>query len=238
MAETLFTTTTENLDKARFEEVFKIFDKNNNGVLSLSEIYGAVMKLYPHLAENKSAIMQAYKSADISKDGLVDFKEFERLIYHLNYDELLMICKKIDKNNDNLINFVEFKKGLALMGLIVSSDRKLKEKFDEIDANNDGYITFNEFCTYGTKIKLIPNIPQDDQDAKDAQVTLETQETQNTQKTRKSRKNKLRILTKLIDFILVKIKKFSSVLLTEKPGDRLLVHEQHYTSSPHVTATN
>ncbi|RIA84017.1 hypothetical protein C1645_742649 [Glomus cerebriforme] len=165
MAEKLDKTFTEKLDKAQVKKVFDIFDYNGNGVLSLAEIDRAVIELYPDLAKNKLAIMRAYKAADTSKDGLIDFNEFERLINHLHYYELLMMCKKIDKNNDNLINFMEFKKGHKLMGIIVNSDRKLKEKFNEIDTNKDGYIFFEEFCTYAVKINLLPEIPQDVQKA-------------------------------------------------------------------------
>ena len=55
-----------------------------------------------------------------------------------------MICKKLDKNDDNLINFMEFKKGHELIGVSVNSDRELKAKFDEIDTKQNGYILFDE----------------------------------------------------------------------------------------------
>jgi len=167
--------TTDKLDRAEIKKIFNIFDYNGNGILSLAEIDKAVIEIYPHLAEDKPAIMRAYKAADTSQDGFIDFKEFGRLIDLLHYyNKLFQIFKKLDIDNDRRIDFNEFKKGYELMEINVDSNKELKAKFDEIDTNLGGYILFDEFCTYAAKIKLISEIPQD---AQDAQETQEIQET-------------------------------------------------------------
>ncbi|PKC12544.1 EF-hand [Rhizophagus irregularis] len=163
--------TTDKLDKAEIKRIFDVFDYNGNGILSLAEIDKAVIEIYPHLAEDKPAIMRAYKAADTSQDGFIDFKEFGRLIDLLHYyNNLFQIFKKLDIDNDRRINFNEFKKGYELMGINVNSPKELKSKFDEIDTNRGGYILFDEFCTHAAKVKLISEIPQD---AKEAQETQE-----------------------------------------------------------------
>ncbi|PKY53571.1 EF-hand [Rhizophagus irregularis] len=163
-------TTTHKLDRTEIKKIFDIFDYNGNGVLSLAEIDKAVIEIYPHLAEDKPAIMRAYKAADTSQDGFIDFKEFGRLIDLLHYyNNLFQIFKKLDIDNDRRVDFDEFKKGYELMGINGGSDEELKAKFDEIDTNQGGYILFDEFCTYAAKIKLISEIPQDAQEAQEIQ---------------------------------------------------------------------
>ncbi|PKY55988.1 EF-hand [Rhizophagus irregularis] len=173
--------TTNNLDKAQIKKIFDIFDYNGNGILSLAEIDKAVIELYPHLAKDKPAIMRAYKAADTSKDGFIDFKEFGRLIDLLHYyNELFKIFKKLDIDNDRRIDFGEFKKGHKLIGINVVSNKELKAKFNEIDTNLGGYILFDEFCIYAAKIKLISDIPQDTQDTQNNQEEI-PQDVQNKQ---------------------------------------------------------
>ncbi|CAB4414428.1 unnamed protein product [Rhizophagus irregularis] len=161
--------TTDKLDKAEIKKIFNFFDSNGNGILSLAEIDKAVVEIYPQLAEDKPAVRRAYKAADTSKDGFINFKEFGRLIDLLYYyNNLFQVFKKLDIDNDRRINFNEFKKGYELMGIKVDSSEELKSKFDEIDTNHGGYILFEEFCTHAAKVKLISEIPQD---AKEAQET-------------------------------------------------------------------
>ncbi|CAG8613632.1 12262_t:CDS:2, partial [Ambispora gerdemannii] len=135
----------EKIDKAKAKKVFNVFDYNGNGILSLAEIDRAVIELYPHLAEDKPAIMRAYKATDTSKDGFIDFEEFGRLIDLLfYYNELFKLFSKLDINKDRRINFEEFKKGHELMGIQARTKAELQKAFDAIDTNLGGYILFEE----------------------------------------------------------------------------------------------
>ncbi|CAG8472287.1 13142_t:CDS:2 [Ambispora leptoticha] len=146
----------EKLDKVKVKKVFDTFDYNGNGILSLAEIDRAVIELYPHLAEDKPAIMRAYKAADTSRDGFIDFKEFGRLIDLLfYYDEIYKLFSKLDRNHDRRVSFEEFQKGHELIGIHTRSKAELKGEFDAIDTNHGGYILFEEFCIYAAKQKLI-----------------------------------------------------------------------------------
>jgi len=147
---------TEQMSKEEIKKVFDVFDYNGNGILSLAEIDRAVIQLYPHLAKDKPAIMRAYKAADTSKDGFIDFDEFGRLIDLLfHYDRLYKVFQKLDKNKDKRISYAEFKKGHDLMGVAGRTDAELKKAFNEIDTNHGGYILFDEFCIYAAKKKLM-----------------------------------------------------------------------------------
>ncbi|CAG8617962.1 4427_t:CDS:2 [Ambispora leptoticha] len=144
------------IEKSEARKIFEIFDYNGNGILSLAEIDRAVIELYPQMANDKPAIMRAYKAADTSKDGFIDFQEFGRLIDLLfYYDELYKLFSQLDLNHDRRISFDEFKKGHKLMGIHARTKKELKAAFDAIDTNLGGYILFEEFCIYAAKQKLI-----------------------------------------------------------------------------------
>ncbi|CAG8518141.1 5625_t:CDS:2, partial [Ambispora gerdemannii] len=133
------------MDKAKLREVFNVFDYNGNGILSLAEIDKAVIELYPKLAKDKPAIMRAYKAADTSKDGFIDFQEFGRLVDLLfYYNQLFKLFSQLDIDKDRRISFEEFKKGHELMGIHARTKKALKEAFDSIDTNLGGYILFDE----------------------------------------------------------------------------------------------
>ncbi|GBC05435.1 hypothetical protein RclHR1_06220008 [Rhizophagus clarus] len=179
--------TTKRLSRNQIKKIFDIFDNNNDGIISKDEISEAVIRLYPHLSNDESVIVQAYKAADTSQDGLIDLNEFGRLIDLLHYyDELSRIFKKLDTDNDERIDFKEFKKGCELIGINVKSNTILKTKFDEICANNEEYINFDNFCVYAAKIKLISETPQDNH-KKGTWETWETWGTQEIQEIRETR---------------------------------------------------
>ncbi|CAG8473583.1 hypothetical protein C2G38_2110247 [Gigaspora rosea] len=146
---------TKKLSEEEVNKVFKQFDGNGNGILSLSEIQAAVIATYPQYKDNKPAILRAYKAADTSKDGFVQLDEFGRLLELLHYyNELYEIFKVLDVDHDKRISFEEFKKGHKLMKLDGLSDEELREEFGKIDTNNGGLILFDEFCIYAAKRKL------------------------------------------------------------------------------------
>ncbi|GBB86045.1 hypothetical protein RclHR1_01250008 [Rhizophagus clarus] len=184
--------TTKKLNKNQVKKIFDVFDYNNDKLLSYEEINKAVVILYPHFSKDKSVIMLAYKAADTSQDGFIDFKEFGRLIDLLHYyNELSCIFKKLDVDNNGYIDYEEFKKGHDLIGISVKMDTKLKEKFDEICANNKKNIPFDEFCVYAAKVKLISEDALGIQKALEAEETLEpleTLETLENPETRETRK--------------------------------------------------
>ena len=62
-------------DKDERDELFSRIDGNGNGILSLAEIDGFVKAEYPQEFHH-SAVMRAYKAADVSKDGHIERPEF------------------------------------------------------------------------------------------------------------------------------------------------------------------
>ena len=61
-------------NRAQRDELFKRFDFNGNGMLSLAEIDKAVVELWPQF-DHKPALMRAYKAADRNEDGFIRRRE-------------------------------------------------------------------------------------------------------------------------------------------------------------------
>ncbi|CAF1029993.1 unnamed protein product [Adineta steineri] len=132
------------MSKEETKKLFKQFD-NGNGHLSLAEIERAVIYFYPQFGTNKKAILRAYKAADTSGNGLVELKEFDKIVQLLKqYDEISKIFEELDTNDDHRINFQEFQKGFNLLGENSLDEDSLKQEFDTIDSNDGNSILFDE----------------------------------------------------------------------------------------------
>ena len=88
--------------------------------------------------------MRAYKAADISKDGLVGFREFRLLLNYLVYfNNLWHKFSEIDASGDRRISVNEFKHGCRIVGIdLCGSDAQ--SEFASIDTNGGGYIASNK----------------------------------------------------------------------------------------------
>ncbi|CAF3997117.1 unnamed protein product [Adineta steineri] len=131
----------KNLNEKDLKKLFNTFD-NGDGKLSLAEIQTAINEHYPHIIKHKNAIKRAFKNADKSGDGSIEFNEFSTLIRWLNrYDELKKLFQQIDVNDDHQISINEFIKGHELLNL---NTQLLQLKFNSVDRNHSGYIIFDE----------------------------------------------------------------------------------------------
>ena len=144
---------TKSVDKKFSDEeihdLFKQFDaNNNNGLLSLAEIDKAIGDLWPEMFKFKAAIMRAYKTSDLSEDGLINESEFKELLTYLSYYvKLYQVFDQMDVDDDKRIEFSEFVKGHELVG-VKSPEAELRAEFAKIDTNGGGIILFDEFCHY------------------------------------------------------------------------------------------
>jgi len=133
------------------KELFSRFDYNGNGILSLAELDRAIIESMPEYAHDKPAIMRAYKAADTSKDGFINFNEFKLFMKLLKqYHEYSNLFSKLDVDHDKRVSLSEFIKGHNLVGITID-DHNAKTEFQKIDTNNGGYILFDEFCIYMAK---------------------------------------------------------------------------------------
>jgi Ca2+-binding EF-hand superfamily protein len=141
------------------KELFRTFDPNGNGYLSLAECDRALIQLGKKCP--KPVIMRAYKAACMvaqdngqnrTKEGesYIEFCEFRLFLVNLKkYTFLWEVFEALDTGHDRRIDLNEFRKGikkLAKMGVIIDDPDK---EFAVIDRDGGGQILFEEFGDWG-----------------------------------------------------------------------------------------
>lgn len=161
------------------ENLFKLFDPNGNGYLSLAEvdkgyvlfilIINVLIFRFKELGmfdvfDAKPVLLRAFnaaKGANSAKskskvgDDYVEFLEFRLLlVYVRQYFEIWQMFDQVDTSDDRRVDFEEFKKALPLIeswGVKISDPRK---EFDNIDRDHGGKILFEEFSDWALKKNL------------------------------------------------------------------------------------
>ena len=158
--------------KAARKKMFRDFDPNGNGVLSLAEVDKAVRDVLKidELFDAKSAVMRAFQIAKDSKpskrgktgDDYLELREFKYFLLSLRqYFEYWVAFCRVDKSQDKRIELIEFKEA---QGTIEQWVGKIdaEEEFKKIDTNNGGFILFDEFCKWAISKNL--DLEDDDDD--------------------------------------------------------------------------
>lgn len=147
--------------KKQRKEMFRLFDPNGNGYLSLAEVDRGLIQMGKKVP--KPVIIRAYKAANhvaqehgenMTKAGetFIEFPEFRTFLVNLKkYTLLWEIFCSLDTGADRRIDKTEFCKGvkkLSKMGVVVENP---DQEFDIIDANHGGQIVFEEFGDWGLR---------------------------------------------------------------------------------------
>lgn len=145
-------------------KMFRDFDKNRNGYLSLIEMEQGISSIlgpsgYSHF---QLAIQLAFHWA---KDCIKNNKAFSKECIELNEFRYFLCClrqyieyyemfERVNTDHDKYIDFEEFLEALPLIekwGLKVSDPLKA---FGEIDLTSRGKIKYEEFCHWAIKNHL------------------------------------------------------------------------------------
>jgi Ca2+-binding EF-hand superfamily protein len=151
-------------ESTKRKKLFRDFDPNGNGYLSLAEIDKAFLDVInlPFIYKRKPVLMRAFQAAKTScpkksehSADYIELNEFRYfLIYLRQYLEYFEMFDKIDTNDDKKVTLSEFKLAMPLMekwGVKVDDPEKT---FKEIDQNGGGSILFDEFCHWAIKKNL------------------------------------------------------------------------------------
>ncbi|KAH3742992.1 Flagellar calcium-binding protein TB-44A [Pelomyxa schiedti] len=148
----------DELSDERLKELWLEADNNHNNMLSLAEIDKVILLEFPQFASNKSALMRAYKAADLNRDGFVQKNEFKYLMTLVGYfDNIGRMFRHLDKDVDKRVSLEEFTQAYLSLGLSAEAE-PVEDLFNRIDANGGGFILFDEFCAHMAK-KLAPPPP-------------------------------------------------------------------------------
>lgn len=133
----------QNQRDRRVEELWKKLDPQGTGELDLAGLQKGLRRI-DHPLKNADALLKdIMKHVDLNGDGRIQYDEFRRFVEKAE-QQLIMLFKSIDKNQDGRLNKDELRAAFRRAGLAVPN-RRLNGFFDEIDMNNDGYISFDEW---------------------------------------------------------------------------------------------
>jgi calcium-binding protein 1/2/4/5 len=150
-------------DKERRVALWKQFDQNASGRLSLAEVDAAareILHLDDFTSRLSSILIRAFnqangQGANRGSADYVEFLEFRLLLcYIYDYFELQVMFDEVDSSDDGRVSREEFAKALPLIekwGLKIDD---ADATFNEVDTDGAGMILFSEFAAWASAKKL------------------------------------------------------------------------------------
>lgn len=135
---------------AELKEIFRSFDRNNDGSLTQLELGSLLRSL--GLKPSSDDLETLIQKADTNNNGLVEFSEFVALaapeLLHsqspYSEDQLKQLFKFFDSDGDGYITAAELAHSMAKLGHTLTAE-ELTEMITEADTDGDGRISFQEF---------------------------------------------------------------------------------------------
>nr|GMD76231.1 probable calcium-binding protein CML18 [Ipomoea batatas]GMD78202.1 probable calcium-binding protein CML18 [Ipomoea batatas] len=137
---------------AELKEIFRSFDRNNDGSLTQLELGSLLRSL--GLTPSSDELDTLIQKADTNNNGLVEFPEFVALAAPellnsessspYSEDQLKQLFKFFDSDGDGYITAAELAHSMAKLGHALTEE-ELTEMITEADTDGDGRISFQEF---------------------------------------------------------------------------------------------
>jgi len=131
---------------AEYKELFMLFDRDQDGVLSFTEL-GTAMKTLGQRPSEKTLLKMVRSVSEDKLYDTIEFNEFLQMMSKqqeddINMNALVEAFKIFDKDNDGFLSTDEMRK--------IMKDRMSKKDLNamikEADSDNDGFINCQEFC--------------------------------------------------------------------------------------------
>ncbi|KAM0282832.1 hypothetical protein ACHAQH_002836 [Verticillium albo-atrum] len=136
-------TESQNQRDKRIEELWAKLDTQKSGFLDFKGLQRGLKRI-DHPMKNAGEMMrQILARVDTNEDGRIDYEEFRTFVEQTE-KQLLILFHSIDRDNNGKLDKAELQAAFKRAGLVVPM-RKLDAFFNDIDLNNDGYITFGEW---------------------------------------------------------------------------------------------
>lgn len=133
---------------AEYENAFRKYDQNGDGVISVAELSFLLETI--GLKPSEEEVVDMIATVDADRDGVLSMSEFVKLMSrHHNpavtpQQQYEAIFKVFDADGNGFISRSEFKDTLFSIGQRCSEE-ELNALVDEIDVNRDGIISKREF---------------------------------------------------------------------------------------------
>ncbi|XP_038220730.1 calmodulin-A-like isoform X2 [Zerene cesonia] len=134
---------------AEFKEAFMLFDKDEDGTITMAEL-GVVMRSLGQ-RPTETELRDMVKEVDQDGNGTIEFNEFLQMMSKKmrgadGEDELREAFRVFDKNNDGLISSVELRHVMTNLGERLSEE-EVDDMIREADLDGDGMVNYDEFVT-------------------------------------------------------------------------------------------
>ena len=130
------------------KEIFKAFDKDNDGQISYDEFKEGIKKLESNSIK-PNEFHDYFNSIDTDKKGKIDFTEFiasvlQRKIF-LKKERLYDALSMLDKQHKGKISKEDI---MNILKMEPKDDKYIAELMKNADSNGDGFIDYKEFLLF------------------------------------------------------------------------------------------
>ncbi|KAK0741777.1 mitochondrial carrier domain-containing protein [Apiosordaria backusii] len=133
----------QNQRDKRVEELWRKLDPAGHGELDYKGLQKGLQRIDHPMKNADHMLQEIIKAVDSNGDGKIQYEEF-RTFVETAEKQLSLLFKSIDRDQDGRLDKKELQTAFRRAGLSVPS-RRLANFFDEIDMNNDGFISFDEW---------------------------------------------------------------------------------------------
>ena len=142
--------TLTNEEISGMKQMFKQFDKDNSGTITINELQKGLEK--KGARSTKSELEKMLKEMDVDGNGELDYEEFIAATLCQskiqNEDHMERAFAYFDKDNSGFITLDELKKVISDFGMNHMQGMDENEFMNALDANNDGKIDYDEFLAF------------------------------------------------------------------------------------------
>ncbi|KAK4655777.1 hypothetical protein QC762_305400 [Podospora pseudocomata] len=133
----------QNQRDKRVEDLWQKLDPAGHGELDYKGLQKGLQRIDHPMKNAEHMLKEIIKAVDSNGDGKIQYEEF-RTFVETAEKQLSLLFKAIDRDQDGRLDKKELQTAFRRAGLSVPS-RRLANFFDEIDMNNDGFISFDEW---------------------------------------------------------------------------------------------
>ncbi|KFA75552.1 hypothetical protein S40288_08736 [Stachybotrys chartarum IBT 40288] len=133
----------QNQRDARVEHLWSLLATDGGRDMDLKGLQKGFKKIDHPMKNADQLLKQIMREVDTSGDGKIQFEEFRNFVGRAEA-KLFVLFKTIDKDGNGKLDKNELQGAFKSAGLTVST-RRLSEFFNDMDLNNDGYVTFEEW---------------------------------------------------------------------------------------------
>ncbi|KAL5090009.1 hypothetical protein Trisim1_004841 [Trichoderma cf. simile WF8] len=136
----------QNPNHDRVEALWAQLGPCANGELDLKGLQKGFRKIDHPLKNADAMLKRIMKEVDTNGDGKIQYEEF-RVFVQKAESQLYDLFRSIDRDGNGKLDKTELQAAFKAAGLTVSN-RRLHDFFSDMDENNDGYVSFDEWRNF------------------------------------------------------------------------------------------